>query len=90
MRDPAAPAPARLASALEAANSGPFGASLTAWEEALRAHVQQQMELAVLRLSQGAAAMLDPAGAKFAEVDVTLPLPAGERFRFRASLELVE
>lgn len=88
--DAALPAPRRIAPAFDAAARGPFGASLTAWEDAIRAHIQQQMELAVLRLSQGVPTMLTEGGPKYHDVDLVLPLPAGERLRFRASLELVE
>ena len=90
MRDPALPAPARAEAVLDQAARGPFGASLAAWEDAIRAHLQQQMELAVLRLSQSGPDLLSDTGAKFVSVDLALPMPAGERVRFRASLELVE
>lgn len=85
MHDLTAPAPAAPATAYER-----LGTPLSVWEEQLRAHVQQQLELAVHRLSQAAPEMLDEAGPRFVTVDVTLPLPAGERVRFVASLELVE
>ena len=68
----------------------PSGVGLSAWEEAIRAHLQQQMERAVLRLSQAGPAMLGEGGPKFAVVDTILPLPAGDRVRFVASVELVE
>jgi hypothetical protein len=90
MHSPALPAPERAEAVFDAAARGPFGADLAAWEDAIRAHLQQQMELAVLRLSQGGPTMLTEDGPKWHDVDVTLPLPAGERLRFRASLELVE
>lgn len=80
--DLSAPAPATAFERL--------GVPVSAWEEQIRAHVQQQLELAVYRLSQAAPDMLDENGARFVAVDVTLPLPAGERVRFVASLELVE
>lgn len=85
MHDLGASAPAAPTTAFER-----LGVPLSVWEEQLRAHVQQQMELAVHRLSQAAPDMLDEHGARFVSVDVTLPLPAGERVRFKASLELVE
>lgn len=85
MRDLGAHTPAAPATAFER-----LGVPLSVWEEQLRAHVQQQMELAVHRLSQAAPDMLDEHGLRFVSVDVTLPLPAGERVRFFASLELVE
>lgn len=90
MRNPALPAHARAEAVFDAAARGPFGANLAAWEDAIRAHLQQQMELAVLRLSQGGPTMLTEDGPKWHDVDITLPMPGGERMRFRASLELVE
>ena len=90
MHSPALPAARRIEAAFEAATRNPAGAGLAAWEDAIRAHMQQQMELAVLRLSQGVPTMLTEDGPKWHDVDITLPLPAGERLRFRASLELVE
>lgn len=90
MHSPAMPAPARAEATLAAVHTAPYGVSQAAWEDAIRAHLQQQMELAVLRLSQGGPTMLTEDGPKYHDVDITLPLPAGERLRFRASLELVE
>lgn len=90
MHNPALPMPDRAGTAFAEAASHPHGAALSAWEEAIRAHVQQQMELAVLRLSQQAPGMLDDAGPKYCNLVVALPLPTGERLTFVASLELVE
>ncbi len=90
MHNPAIPATRRTEAVFEAAARGPFGASQAAWEDAIRAHLQQQIELASLRLSQSGPDLLSEHGAKFVSVDLVLPLPAGERVRFRASLELVE
>lgn len=66
------------------------GTTLSAWEEAIRAGVQSQLELAVMRLSQDAPALLDDAGPKCVRIEVELPLPEGERLCFRGELELVE
>lgn len=82
--------PRPITAALHDAATARHGTTLAAWEEALRALVQQQMELAVYPLSQAMPGMLDDVGPKFSVVEVTLPLPAGERVRFYATLELVE
>jgi hypothetical protein len=79
-----------MRTALQDAATAHHGTTLAAWEEALRAAVQSLLELAVLRLSQSAPDLLSDTGAKFVCLDLVLPLPAGERMRFRASLELVE
>lgn len=87
MSDPAQTAVACLADAFEAAARGRVGATLADWEEAIRAHLQAQMALAVMRLSQGAPAMLEEGSDGFERVVVDLPLPDGTRFRFDAALE---
>jgi hypothetical protein len=76
--------------AIRDAHHARHGTTLAAWEEALRTLVQQQMELAVLRLSQDAPGLLDDEGPKILTLDLAFPLPAGETLAFRASLELVE
>lgn len=58
------------------------------WEAALRDLVQDQLALAVLRLSHAVPAMLGD-GPPHVAMDLVLPLPAGERLRFMASLRLL-
>lgn len=84
----AAPQPALRAFGMAA--SHPNGVSLVAWESAVRALVQQQLEQAVLRLSQDAPRLLDEDGPRYDSVVLRLPLPDGTRLDFRASLEVVE
>jgi hypothetical protein len=77
-------------SALLEAATARHGVTLSAWEAELRAVVQARMERAVLALSEAAPSMLDDAGDKHHRLEVEIVLPAGDRLRFTASLELVE
>lgn len=90
MHSPALPAASRAEATLSAVHTAPYGVSQARWEDALRTHMQQQMELAVHRLSQATPAMLTEEGPKFEGLDLVIPLPCGDRIRFVASLELVE
>lgn len=83
-----APQPALRAFGLAA--SHPNGVTLAAWESAVRALVQQQLEQAVLRLSQDAPRLLDEDGPRYDSVVLRLLLPDGSALDFRASLEVVE
>ena len=76
--------------AIAMAAQHPHGAPLQLWEDAMRALVQHQLEIAMLRLSHAAPDLLSEHGAKFVHTDLTLPLPGGEKVRLRANLELVE
>jgi hypothetical protein len=84
----AAPQPALRAFGLAATH--PNGVSQDAWESAVRAVLQQQMELAVLRLSHDAPALLTEDGPRYDSVALRLPLPDGTQIDFRASLQVVE
>jgi hypothetical protein len=77
-------------SALLDAAQARHGTTLSAWEVALRAHVQALIEAAVLPLSEAVPDMLDEGGDLYREVRLELPLPAGERLRLVASVEVVE
>lgn len=77
-------------SALLGAAQARHGATLSAWEAALSAHVQALIEAAVLPLSEGVPAMLGEGGDLYRVVKAELALPAGERLRLVASVEVVE
>jgi hypothetical protein len=77
-------------SALQEAATARHGVTLAAWEEALRAHVQALLVTQMLRLSEGIPDMLADDGGKYHRIDVPLLLPAGERLRLVASIEVME
>jgi hypothetical protein len=76
--------------AIEAAAHAPWGAPLSAWEDAIRANVQAQIEAAVLTLSHAVPGMLADDGAKHHRIEVVLTLPHGEWLKLTASVEVVE
>jgi hypothetical protein len=76
--------------ALQDAAHHRWGAPLSAWEDAIRAHVQAQIEAAVLDLSRAAPGMLADDGDRFRRIEVVLTLPAGERMTLVASVEVIE
>lgn len=75
--------------ALAEAAASPIGASLAEWEDGLRMLVQQQLTIAMLRLSDAVPGLLDVPPVLPPVVDLVLPLPAGEKLRLRAVLERV-
>jgi hypothetical protein len=77
------------ARALAEAAASPIGASLGEWEAGLRTLVQQQLAIAMLRLSDAVPGLLDEPPVRPPVVDLVLPLPAGEKLRLVARLERV-
>jgi hypothetical protein len=75
---------------IEMSIAAPHGAPLEWWEDAIRARVRAEIEAAISPLADAAPGMLEEGADLYRFVTAEIVLPAGERLRLTASIEVIE